>query len=305
MRRFLPTLTALHAFDAAVRYLSFSRAAEDLGVTPSGISRQVRNLEEFLGLTLFERAGPRVVLTEAGRTYYEQISHLLDRVEEVSIDAVRGRTTKGLLRIALPPTIGLRWGSQELSRFHRAHPDLLFEVSTCANSADPTVLDVDAAVLRGAGNWAGCRVDPIIAENLIVVGAPSRLPAEGFLSQADLAGQVLLQNASRPSLWLHWLRSAQVDYRGVIAGPRFDLTESIIQAAIAGMGLAVLPDLHVRSEIAAGRLRQAFAQSCSSGESYYLCIPEARQSRQSVQILRHWVLTELRRQRQQDTPPRA
>lgn len=301
MRRFLPTLTALHAFDAAVRYLSFSRAAEDLGVTPSGISRQVRNLEEFLGLTLFERAGPRVVLTEAGRAYYEQISHLLDRVEEVSIDAVRGRTTKGLLRIALPPTIGLRWGSQELSRFHRAHPDLLFEVTTCANSADPAALDVDAAVLRGAGNWAQCRVDPITAENLIVVGAPSLLRDQGFLSQADLAGQVLLQNASRPSLWLHWLRAAQVEYRGVIAGPRFDLTESIIQAAIAGMGLAVLPDLHVQSEIAAGRLRQAFAQSCSSGESYYLCIPEARQSRQSVQILRHWVLTELRRRRQQGT----
>lgn len=296
MRRFSPTMTSLQAFDAAVRYLSFTRAAEDLGITPSGISRQIRNLEEFLGLTLFERAGPRIVLTEAGRRYYEEISQLLDRIEEVSIDAVRGRSTEGILRIAMPPTIGLRWGNHFLRLFHEAHPDILFETSTCANGATPHELNVDVAILRGSGNWAQCRTEALAAEELVVVGAPQNLPATGYLVEDRLSEQVLLQNASRPSLWLHWLRAAQVDYRGVIVGPRFDLTESIVQAATAGMGLAVLPEIHIRRELASGALRPAFAQRCLSGETYYLCVSEDRQSRRSVQILRRWLLAEMRRQ---------
>ena len=297
MRRFSPTMTALQAFDAAVRYLSFTRAAEDLGITPSGISRQIRNLEEFLGLTLFERAGPRITLTEAGQRYYTEISQLLDRIEEVSIDAVRGRSREGMLRLAMPPTIALRWGNDLLRRFHAANPEILFEVSTCANAAAPAEANVDLAILRGAGTWPQCRADLIATEELVVVGAPAILPAGGFLSPEQLQGRTLLQNASRPSLWLHWLRVVQVDYQGVIVGPRFDLTESIIQAAVAGMGLAVLPEIHIRGDLAAGRLRMAFPQRGLSGEAYYLCVPEGRQSRKAVQALRHGLLREARRQR--------
>lgn len=347
MRRFLPTLSALHAFDAAVRYLNFSRAAEDLGVTPSGISRQIRNLEEFLGLTLFERAGPKIVLTEAGQSYHAEIAHLLDRIEEVSIDAVRGCSTRGLLRIALPATLGARWGSPLLARFHQAHPDILFEVSTCGSTAMPDDPEIDVAILRGAGNWAGSRNEMLAAEELVVVGAPrllqahrgpaalpqapsppqatdplpvagaarpgrdlAPLPAQaptdaGAAAPVDappqppgrLADFTLLQNSSRPSLWLHWLRAAGVEYKGVIVGPRFDLTESLLQAAVAGMGLAVVPEMLAEPELRAGRLQAAFPQRCSSGEAWFLCIREGRQSRRPVQVLRQWLLASIRQER--------
>lgn len=295
MRRFLPTLTALHAFDAAVRYQNFSRAAEDMGITPSGISRQIRNLEEFLGLTLFERAGPRIVLTEAGRSYYDEISHLLDRIEEASIDAVRGRSTRGLLHIAVPATLGLRWATPLLGQFLKAHPDFLFEVSTCGSTEMPTASDIDVAILRGAGNWADWRTDALVAEELVVVGAPAILPPTGFAAAGALGQHVLLQNASRPSLWLHWLRSAGIEHQGIIVGPRFDLTESIIQAALHGMGLAVVPEILVRRELAAGSLKLAYPQRCSSGEAWYLCIREGHQSRKPVQVLRQWLLAAVRR----------
>src|SRR5690606_28213987 len=134
------------------------------------------------------------------------------------------------------------------------------------------------------------------AEELVVVGAPQNLPATGYLVEDRLSEQVLLQNASRPSLSLHWLRAAQVDYRGAIVGPRFDLTESIVQAATAGMGLAVLVAMHIRRELASGALRAALARRCLSGETYCLCVSEDRQSRRSVQILRRWLLAEMRRQ---------
>ncbi|HAE47569.1 MAG TPA: LysR family transcriptional regulator, partial [Tistrella mobilis] len=205
MRRFLPSLSALHAFDAAVRYLSFTKAAEDLCITQSGISRQIRNLEEFLGVTLFERAGPRIILTAAGRAYYEEISHLLDRMEEVSIDAVRGRTTEDFLRIGMSPTLARRWALPVLKHFARAEPEILFEVVACPNTQDPTDFDANLFFLRGVGNWAACRSHLLFEEDLVVVGAPALLPAQGFLAEDDLRRITLIQNVSRPSLWMHWL----------------------------------------------------------------------------------------------------
>ncbi|AFK56070.1 LysR substrate-binding domain-containing protein [Tistrella mobilis] len=295
MRRFLPSLSALHAFDAAVRYLSFTKAAEDLCVTQSGISRQIRNLEEFLGVTLFERAGPRIILTAAGRAYYEEISHLLDRMEEVSIDAVRGRTTEDFLRIGMSPTLARRWALPVLKHFAHAEPEILFEVVACPNTQDPADFDANLFFLRGVGNWAACRSHLLFEEDLVVVGAPALLPAQGFLAEDDLRRITLIQNVSRPSLWMHWLRAADIPFTGPILGPRFSVTDMIIEAAIAGMGLAVVPESYVLAELADGRLKPAFPQRCSSGEGFYMCCPEAFMSQNGVAAFRRWFLAEARR----------
>lgn len=132
MRRFLPSLSALHAFDASVRYLSFTRASENLGMTQSGVSRQIQNLESFLGLKLFERAGPRLVLTEEGQNYYEEVSRILAKLEEVSMDAVRGYKTQSLLKVGLPPTLMRKWAPGIISTFARSHPQIWFEVFPCS-----------------------------------------------------------------------------------------------------------------------------------------------------------------------------
>jgi DNA-binding transcriptional LysR family regulator len=298
MRRFLPSLTALHAFDASVRHLSFTKAAEDMGVTQSGISRQIKNLEDFLGLTLFERAGPKLVLTAEGARYYEEISRLLDKLEDVSIDAVRGRTAQSMLKIGFPPTLMRRWGAAMLTAFASAHPQTWFEVYPCRHDLDFATSELDLAFVRGTGNWSGARSQLLFQEELVVVGAPELLPPEGLSSDEALLDYPLIQNSSRPSLWLHWLRGAGVHYKSRIYGPRLPNFDMILECAVNGMGLAVVPELHVRDELASGTLRLAFDRLQTSGEGFYLCFPQVRMSSTNVRIFRDWFATEFGRRRQ-------
>ncbi len=298
MRRFLPSLSALHAFDASVRHLSFTKAAEDMGITQSGISRQIKNLEDFLGLTLFERAGPKLILTEEGARYYDEISRLLDKLEDVSIDAVRGRKAQSMLKIGFPPTLMRRWGAAVLTAFAAAHPQTWFEVYPCRHDLDFAASELDLAFVRGTGNWSGARSQLLFDEELIVVGAPNLVPLQGLPNDEALLEYPLIQNSSRPSLWLHWLRGAGVHYKSRIYGPRLPNFDMILECAISGMGLAVVPELHVRTELAAGCLKPALSRLQTSGEGFYLCFPQARMNSANVRIFRDWFATEFTRRRQ-------
>lgn len=302
MRRFLPSLSALHAFDASVRHLSFTRAAEDLGITQSGISRQIRNLEEFLGLALFERAGAKLVLTTDGANYYEEVSRLLNRLEEVSIDAVRGHKVQTMLKIGFPPTLMRRWGAEMLAAFSHAHPRSWFEVYSCAQDLDFESSDLDIAFLRGTGNWTGARSQLLFPEQLIVVGAPSLVPEGGLSDEEELLALPLIQNSSRPSLWLHWLRGGGVHYKSRIYGPRLPTIDMITECAVQGVGLAVVPDFLVAGELAAGRLRLALKRSQSSGEGIYVCYPHSRMSSPKVRLFRDWFGAEFSRRRWVSAP---
>lgn len=298
MRRFLPSLSALHAFDASVRHLSFTRAAEDIGITQSGISRQIKNLEDFLGLTLFERAGPKLILTAEGAKYSEEISRLLDKLEDVSIDAVRGRKAQSMLKIGFPPTLMRRWGAAVLTEFASAHQQTWFEVYPCRHDLDFATSELDLAFLRGTGNWSGARSQLLFPEELVVVGSPKLVPPAGLANDEALLDYPLIQNSSRPSLWLHWLRGAGVNYKSRIYGPRLPNFDMILECANSGMGLAVVPELHVRAELAAGSLRPAFHRLQTSGESFYLCFPQARMSSTNVRTFRDWFFTEFARRKQ-------
>ena len=289
MRRFLPSHSALIAFDASVRYLSFTKAAEELGITQSAVSRQVLNLEDFLGIRLFERVGPKIVLTDLGQRYHEQISALLDEIEAASIEAVRGRSTMSFLKLAMPPTLQRRWAIDLLCGFTAAHPDCLYELKTCSNDVEAESFEADFLVLRGNGHWPNCRVQEILKETLVVVGPPSLVPADRYLTEQEFGQVTLLQNMTRPSLWMKWQQSSGVFRQGPIAGPRFDNTDSLISAAEAGLGLGVVPHFLVRKELASGQLRMAFAHEAVSDQSLFLCRPEARGNSPASTTFRRWI----------------
>ncbi len=149
MRRFLPTLSTLQAFEAAARQLSFTKAADDLGITQSAISRQIKNLEEFLGIQLFERYGSRVVLTDAGQAYAETIHAAIDKLEIASIDIVRGRRAEEALKIGTLPTFGSRWLTRHIDAFSRHSPDEHLEFMRTYNDADFNSTSMDIADLAG------------------------------------------------------------------------------------------------------------------------------------------------------------
>lgn len=295
MRRYLPSLSALHAFEAAARYMNFSRAADDLGLTQSGISRQIRNLEEFLGATLFHRSGPRLVLTETGANYYRNLALTLDRLEEISIDAVRGRSVDSSLIIGTHPTLASRWLPERLGSFIGSYPDIPLEIMPAMPSTDFETTRLDVAILRGAGTWLHGRSIELFPELLAVVASPALIPPGSKLDPLQFAEFPLLQNAGRPSLWLNWLRLAKLSYSGRIQGTRFAHHEMIINAAIHGLGLAVVPTFYIRHEIASGQLHMPFGEPVQSDDSYYLVYPERKSHNPNVIVFRDWLLRSLRK----------
>lgn len=155
MRRFIPPTGALLAFEAAARHLNFTRAAEDLGLTQSGVSRQIRTLETFLGTRLFDRIGPRLVLTGTGESFAAEVGRLLDGLETAAIDAVRGRSLAEGLRLAALPSLAARVLAPRMGRFRALNPDLAFELTSLTALPGFADTDLDLAVLRGHGAGPG------------------------------------------------------------------------------------------------------------------------------------------------------
>lgn len=290
MRRFLPSLSALQAFDSAARHMSFTRAAEDLLLTQSGISRQINNLESCLGVRLFERVGSRLVLTDAGKSYAVDVQRILDGLEEVSIDAVRGRKASLSLMVGTQPTLASRWLVPRLRGFRDAHPDIPLEIREIEPSADLADLPVDIAILRGLGTWAGARSVELFAERLVIVGSPALLERIDTGGELDFRTVPTLQNARRPSLWLNWLRASGRGFDGAIQGLRLSHSEMVIRAAMAGLGVAPVPLHYIERELANGELVRCFGEPVTSGESYWLVIPDHKATRGNVIRTRDWIL---------------
>ena len=295
MRRFLPSLSALQAFESAARHLSFTRAAEDLMLTQSAVSRQIGNLETTLGVRLFERTGSRLVLTDTGRSLSEDVRQMLDRLEEVSIDAVRGRKANAAVILGAGSTFILRWLLPRLASFSRAHPTIPLEIAELPPRGEPTGTEADITILRGLGSWPGMRVRKLFSERLAVVAAPALAgligPPEAGL---DFRRLPTLQNSSRPALWLAWLRASGRDHDGAIQGTRLPRSEMLIRAALDGQGLAVVPLHHVEAELREGRLFLPYGPAVPSGEAYCIAVPEARAHRPELMLMRDWLLREAR-----------
>lgn len=295
MRRYLPSLSALHAFEAAARYMNFTKAADDLGLTQSGISRQIKNLEDFLGVTLFHRSGPRLVLTEVGANYYRDVALSLDRLQEISIDAVRGRTVDSSLMIGTHPTFASRWLPERLSSFINAHPEIPLEIIPTAPTMDFETTRLDITILRGAGTWLHARSIELFPETLAVVASPSLIPLSEKRAPLDFSNYPMLQNSGRPSLWLNWLRLAGLTYSGRIQGSRFSHHEMIINAAIHGVGIAVVPTFYIERELESGLLHMPFGDPIRSDDSYFAVYPERKSHSANIILFRDWLVRQTKK----------
>ncbi len=301
MRRYLPSLSALHAFEAAARFMNFTKAAEDLGLTQSGISRQIHNLEKFLGVPLFHRSGPRLVLTEVGANYYRDLALTLDKLQEITIDAVRGRSVDSSLMIGTHPTLGARWLPRRIETFIRAHAEIPIEVTLAPADLDFETTRLDIAILRGVGTWLNARSVELFAEEVAIVASPKLVELGTKLENEDFAKFPMLQNASRPSMWLHWLRLSGLNYQGRIQGTRFAHTEMLINAAVQGIGIAIVPVCYIEAELARNELHMPFGPPILSGDSYYAVYPERKAQLPSVVAFRGWVTRETRTYRKLKT----
>ncbi len=295
VRRDLPSLSSLEAFEAAARHLSFTRAADDLHITQGAVSRQVQALEEQLGVVLFHRVRKRIALTAAGAAYLPKVRAALDRLEAATAQL---RTFKGAsagaLNLAILPTFGTKWLIPRLPAFMAAHPEVLVNFSTRLDVFDFADEDLDAAIHHGEKDWPGpVALDHLMDEEVLVMGSPALVRKAGLRAPADVAGQVHLQLASRPTAWREWLDG--VGLRGLDGrrGPRFEHHAMVIQAAVAGLGLAVLPRFLVEEELRTERLVSPFPKATVRSGAYWLVCPETRHDAPALAAFRGWLLDEI------------
>lgn len=299
MARELPPLNALRAFEAAGRHLSFTRAAEELSVTPAAVSHQVNTLEQYLGVRLFRRHPRGLLLTEVGQRALPGVSTGFDRFAE-AMSGLRSLDSEQPLRISVTPSLASRWLVPRLEDFRTAHPGIEVRIDAGEQLSDLRRDDVDVGLRYGTGQYPGMHVECIGTQRVFPVCSPWLAQGDKPLREpADLRQHTLIHvdwvrgDMAAPA-WRDWLKTAgvagKVDYR---AGPRFTHHSMSLQSALAGHGVALGSTLLVIDDLAAGRLVAPFDLALEEQNCYYfVCLPESM-SNPRVQAFREWIFAEL------------
>lgn len=290
MRRKIPSTAALAAFEAAARHGSFTRAADELAVTQSAICRQIAGLESFTGVKLFRRSKRGVLLTDAGAQYGRSVRARLDDMERDTLDLMARGGAGGTLELAVVPTFASRWLLPRLPDFARRHPGITLNLHSRIRPFLFEGSELDAALHAGQAPWPGTDSVALMREALVAVAAPALLAGRKRLKPVDVARLPLLQMATRPHAWRAWFDSAGVDAPGALAGPRMDLFSMITEAAVRGLGAALVPRLLIEDELRSGRLVALADHAHESDRVYSLIFPEAKAELPALVALKAWLL---------------
>ena len=294
MRRKIPSNTALMAFEAAARHDSFARAAGELSLTEGAISRQIGKLEAFLGVTLFERIGNRVRLLPHGERYAVQVREMLERLDRDS-QYLMGQPPGGAsLDIATLPTFAMRWLIPRLSRFQQQYPNITVHL---AERMEPFALagsGFDAAIHFEHAGWTGMRMHRLLNEVLVPVCHPKLV--KGGHGIATLDSLPRLHRRQNPDAWQRYAQETGVTLNHPAIGARYDLHSMLIEAALAGLGVALVPRLYVETELASGRLVAPWPEGNTIAKAFCLILPEPIElSGEPIRAFAQWILEEAKK----------
>lgn len=291
MSRRLPPLNALRAFEAGARHLNFTRAAEDLSVTPTAVSHQVRQLEDWFGVPLFERGRRQLALTEAGAQLFPAVAEALDRIAEVS-RRVRDAPARPSLTVSVTHTFGSRWLAARLGKFWVEHPGVDLRIHHSIHLVDLARDDIDMAIRWGLGRWPGTRTEWLMDAMAVPLCSPSLLHGDNPLREvADLANHVLLHERDHQE-WIEWLIAAGLDSTPGRRGPVIDDPNSLVRAAVEGHGVFLGFPGMMRAEIESGALVAPFSGGEGPHPGYYLVYGEKSLDNPAVRAFRDFVLAE-------------
>lgn len=290
MRRRIPSMEALIAFEAAARHQSFTRSADELALTQSAVGRQIAGLENYVGVALFSRVKKRLALTDIGRLYARQIRAALEQIERDTMAAMAQRGAGGILELAVIPTFATRWLIPRLPEFYAAHPDITLNLTTRAAPFLFEGTDFDAAIHFGNPAWPGTIARHLFGEEVTPVCSPRLLDGAGMLDPAELLRFPLLHQSARPFAWREWLEQAGVGLMTCMRGQRYELFSMLVEAARAGLGMALVPRFFVQAELANGELCTPFQLTLRHHEGYYLVYPENKQKAPLLNTFAQWLL---------------
>jgi LysR family transcriptional regulator, glycine cleavage system transcriptional activator len=288
----IPSLQTLRAVEAAARHQSFTRAAEELGLTHGAISHRVRALEERLNVKLFLRAGRRMLPTRDGQLLLANIRAGLRQLESAFAAAGATRTwPPAALVISVLSPVASRWLIPRLARFHDRHPDIDLDLRASAALCDLRAEGIDAAMRFGPGSWPGLAAVELAGERLFPVCSPAYRERMGIGTVTDLARCRLLRDPWQS--WSPWLQAAGSDLDEPRAGPSYSEAALVLEAAAAGHGVALARGLLAHDDLAAGRLVRPFAVSIEHNYRYYLAWPAQGRIHPAVGPFREWLKEEL------------
>ena len=291
MRRRLPSLNALKAFEAAARHESFTKAAQELFVTQGAVSQQVKALEDDLGLRLFRRERQRLIITEAGRSYLEVVRDAFDRLG-AGTERLLQRQKSGALTITTSPDFAAKWLVHRLGRFSEAHPEIDLRVSASIQHVDFAREDFDLAIRHGEGQWPGLDVTRLCTEELFPVCSPKLLSGRAALrSPRDVKHHRLLYTNSTDG-WTKWLAKAGIVGTDLKAGTLFNQSSMAIDAAVDGQGIALARSALAARDLISGRLVRPFREALEAPYAYWIVCPKSAADLPKISLFRNWLLQE-------------
>jgi LysR family glycine cleavage system transcriptional activator len=305
MPRPLPPLNALKAFEAIARHASFSKAADELHVTPAALSHQIRGLEEQLGLTLFHRKSRSIELTDAGRLLYPGLHAGFESVRDAVARLDNAREDRFLV---ISATLGFtaKWLVPRLWRFLAAHPEIDARISSSMGYADFAADGVDVAIRLSHGVHPGLHVEKLFDDSVLPVCSP-RLVEAGLRRLDDLARFTLIHydiplSSPSPPLWVEWLKVAGAGGVDATRGLRFNIADHALDAAVAGAGVSLSYKLIASDDVRAGRLMIPFGPELPITErAYHFVCPKGQETRPNVRAFRDWIFAEMAETRAQWT----
>ncbi len=289
-RRFLPSIASLRALEALDRLGSATAVAEELNLTQSAISRQLQTLETQLGVTLITRTRRRMSLTPEATAYVAEIRAALQQIAQAALK-LQVTPGGGSVNLAILPTFGMRWLVPRLADFARLHPDITINMSTRLKSFNFSTEPFDAAIHFGNADWPGTDHMRLRTERVLAVCAPSLLEGTALNGPEDISKLPLLHIETRPDAWAEWLSAHGVP-ANPLTGTLYDQFSTITQAALHGLGVALLPDYLAEQDLATGRLVRAWGGPIEMKGAYYLVWPKSRSHDTAMNRFRDWLATQ-------------
>lgn len=295
MRRKIPATHTLLCFEAAARHESYTRAAQELALTQSAVSRQVAALETYLGQALFQRTRHGVALTPRGQEYARQVAERLLALERDTLNAMSTQGTQGAVHLAAVATFATRWLIPRLPELRTRHPDIVVHIETRTRPFLFADTGFDAALYAGTAeqvaNWAGTESVLLLHEEVLPVCAPALLGGAPALAPEAVAGLPLLQQSTRPFGWRQWFDAQGVAAEHALSGPRYELFSMTTAAAIHGLGVALVPRLLIADELARGVLVVACDRALRDARAYYLVTPVRSDVTSALGLFREWLIS--------------
>jgi LysR family transcriptional regulator, glycine cleavage system transcriptional activator len=289
----IPSIGGLTSFVAAAQHGSFTRAADELHLSQGAISRQIREIESHLGVRLFERIRQRIILTDAGKLYLTQVKTALDELADAT-RKVSSFSNGAILNLVALPTFATRWLVPRLPKFHNKHPTIAVNVTTRQSPSDHAREPFDAAVFHSAPHWPGTISHFLMHADMVAVASPKLNARRVIKAPGDVAKFTLLHNMGNRSCWAGWFDEAGVKLERPPHSHAYQDYEMVAQAAVAGLGIALLPRYLVEGDLAARRLEIVASDFADIKTSYYLVLPESRAGSSAVQAFAEWLIAETR-----------